>query len=83
MESFSPDLIHVWGTEKFWGLLTARDFIRGNVLLEMQGLKRAIAKYYEGGLTIREQLACIGVKEIIKNNVIPLQRKKYERWGEY
>jgi len=44
VDGFAPDLVHVWGTEAYWGLLTARGYIRTPALLEMQGLKGAIAK---------------------------------------
>jgi len=66
VEQFSPDLVHVWGTELFWGLLTARGLIRRPALLELQGLKGAIARVYNGGLTLREQFACIGPKELLR-----------------
>ena len=57
VEAYTPDLIHVWGTEMFWGLLTARKLIQRPSLLEMQGMKWAIARVYAGGLTIQEQLS--------------------------
>ncbi|MFZ1986090.1 MAG: hypothetical protein WAU91_16855, partial [Desulfatitalea sp.] len=41
VQAFSPDLVHVWGTEHIWGLLSARKMINGAALLEIQGLKYA------------------------------------------
>jgi glycosyltransferase involved in cell wall biosynthesis len=81
VESFSPDLVHVWGTEYFWGLLSARKHIPYPVLLEIQGLKFAIAPVFSGGLTFREQLSCIGLRELMKGSTIFQMRRKYERWG--
>lgn len=81
VEEFSPDLIHVWGTESFWGLLTARRLVRGPVLLEMQGLKTAIARVFHGGLSVREQLACVGPKEILLRSSIFQGRQRFEAWG--
>jgi glycosyltransferase involved in cell wall biosynthesis len=81
-EDFSPDLIHVWGTESFWGLLTARKLVRGQALLEMQGVKGAIAKVYHGGLSLCEQMSCIGLKEVVRQSTIGLGRKRFEIWGE-
>ena len=78
---FGPDLVHVWGTENFWGLLTARKMISGPALLEMQGLKTAIAKVYAGGLSFREQLACIGIKEVLRCSPIWQGQKQFQRWG--
>lgn len=81
-EEFSPDLLHAWGTEGFWGLLTARKLLRSPALLEMQGLKGAISRVFDGGLSFREQLACIGLKEILRQTSIFQDRKRFEKWGK-
>lgn len=80
---FAPDLVHVWGTEDIWGLLTARGVIDYPTLLEMQGLKHAIARVYAGGLTLREQIACIGVKEVIRRSTIAQGRCRFQAWGRF
>lgn len=61
----SPDLIHVWGTERFWGLLTARKILDFPALLEMQGITSAMAPYMTGCLTQKEMKRCLGIKEIL------------------
>lgn len=81
VNEFSPDLAHIWGTESFWGLLTARGLVRYPALLEMQGLKGACARVFAGGLTLREQFNCIGLKEIIKQSMIFQGRQRFARWG--
>jgi glycosyltransferase involved in cell wall biosynthesis len=81
-EDFSPDLVHVWGTESFWGLLTARKLVRGQALLEMQGVKGAIAKVYHGGLSFREQMACIGLKEVLRQSTIWQGRRCFQIWAD-
>lgn len=81
VEDFSPDLVQVWGTEGFWGLLTARELIRQTAILEIQGLKGAIARVFYGGLNFREQLACIGLKEILRQSTIFQGRKQFQDWG--
>jgi len=48
-EWFQPDLVHIWGIERFWGLLTARGYIRVPVLLEMQGDVEGLGKTFYGG----------------------------------
>jgi glycosyltransferase involved in cell wall biosynthesis len=80
---FSPDLIHIWGTEGFWGLLTARKLIEEPALLEMQGLIGAIAPVFHGGLSFREQLACIGPKEILRGTSIFQARQRFEAWSVF
>lgn len=83
VDEFGPDLIHVWGVESFFGLLTARGYITQPAILEMQGLKGAIAKNYSGGLTAKEQRECIGIKEIIKGRSISKEALKFEKWGVF
>jgi glycosyltransferase involved in cell wall biosynthesis len=49
---------------------------------EMQGLKGAIARVFQGGLSVREQLACIGPKEIVRGSMIFRGRRQYAAWGQ-
>lgn len=83
VHEFGPDLVHVWGTECFWGLLTARKRLRNVALLEMQGLKFTIAPVFAGGLSAREQLACIGLREIVRPASIRQGQKRFENWAVF
>ena len=83
VESFQPDLLHIWGTESYWGLLTARRLLKTPALLEMQGLKSAIAPVYAGGLTPREQFACIGFKEVVTASPIWRRKARFTRWTRF
>jgi glycosyltransferase involved in cell wall biosynthesis len=83
VNEFSPDLVHVWGTELFWGLLTARKLIEQPALLEIQGIKSAYARVFAGGLSLREQFACVGLKELIRRSTIPQGRKSFEQWTRF
>ena len=78
---FAPDLVHAWGTEGFWGLIPARGLMPGPALLEMQGLKAAIAPVFDGHLTWREQLGCVGFKEVVKFRSIAKSRRSFAEWG--
>jgi glycosyltransferase involved in cell wall biosynthesis len=78
----APDVVHVWGTESFWGLLTARGAIRGPSLLEIQGLREPCIPVYWGGLNARDRLACLGPREILRpHNSISAERATNLRWG--
>jgi len=79
---FSPDLVHIWGTENYWGILSANKIIPCISLLEMQGIKRAIAKVYNGGLSFVDQISCIGLKELARQNFIFNVQKQFKKWGE-
>lgn len=83
VDEFEPDLVHVWGTESYWGLLTARNRITRPALLETQGLKFAIAPVFSGGLSFREQLACIGLKELYRRSAIFQARRSFAAWGAF
>jgi len=81
VKKFSPDLIHIWGTETFWGLLSARRLLVYPTLLEMQGLKYRIAKVFFGGLTLSERLCCVGIKELLKRRTMRADQRNFECWG--
>jgi len=80
VEDFSPDIIHVWGTEEPWGLLTARGLLDAPALLEIQGLKEPCALVYYGGLTSRELFACTSPREIARRNGVVSHRRAFEAW---
>lgn len=83
VEEFRPQVVHVWGTESFWGVLTARRAIHGPaVVLEMQGLKLAVAKLFHGGLSLAERMACMGLKEYLCRTGIRQKQKAFQRWGD-
>jgi len=82
-EWFRPDLVHVWGVEHFWGLLTARGYIGVPVLLEMQGMKKACAKLFMADLTMKELFQCIGIKEVLKRKTIVSRKNDFEQWGQH
>lgn len=84
VESVRPDIIHVWGIENYWGLLTARGYIKGNVLLEIQGIRETCARVFYGGLTFPEVVSTIKTKEFIKPSIsLPFQKRKFRRWSRY
>jgi len=84
VEEINPDIIHIWGTENYWGLLYSRGYIKGNVILEMQGLKYACAKYFYVGLSFYDILKCFRLKEFIKpSRSLPGIKAGFEKWGRF
>lgn len=61
----NPDLVHIWGTESFWASIYRQGFIRNKIILDIQGLLYAYAKFYYGGLSLRERIRTIHAKEIL------------------
>jgi glycosyltransferase involved in cell wall biosynthesis len=84
VEKEKPDLIHVWGTENYWGLLTARGIVNGPAILDMQGIVSECARVFYGGLTFAERLSCIGPLEIMRPaKSIFLGRRLFERMSVF
>jgi len=81
VQDFSPDIVHTWGTEAFWGLLPARGLLTYPSLLLIQGLKGPIARIFAGQLTLSEQIRCIGIKEVLKRRTMRAERRDFERWA--
>jgi glycosyltransferase involved in cell wall biosynthesis len=83
-DKIKPDLIHVWGTENYWGLLTARGILSGPTVLDIQGIKYVCARVYYGGLSLAERIRCIGPLEILRPGSSFLFGKwRFERWGRF
>lgn len=66
IKDINPDIIHIWGTENYWGLITADLKYEGAVLLEIQGLTTQITTQFYGGLSLIELLKSTGIKELLK-----------------
>lgn len=84
VSSIQPDVIHIWGTESYWGLLTARGYIRGNTILEIQGLISQIKNEFYGRLSWKELIACVGIKEMVKPQLLLCNLKRqFEKQSHY
>lgn len=60
-----PDLVHIWGTENVWASIHQQGYIQFKTLLDIQGLLFAYSDFYYGGLTFREIIKSIHMKELI------------------
>ena len=60
-----PDLVHIWGTENVWASIHQKGYIKYKTLLDIQGLLFAYSDFYYGGLTFREIIKSIHIKELI------------------
>ncbi len=81
-KEIKPDLVHIWGTENYWGKLTSNRTIQSKTLLEMQGILYAYAKVYYGGLTPQEFFSCFGTKELLlPQRFLYFRKKDFEKRG--
>lgn len=82
VKSLKPDIVHVWGTERFWGDLTRNNAYGVPTLLEMQGIPYAMVPYMTGCLTQKQLKECFGVKELLRPRLsVPSIQAEYERSG--
>lgn len=65
IENENPDLVHIWGTERFWCSIYSQGFIKIKVILDIQGLLFAYTDYFYGGLSLIEIIKSINLKEIL------------------
>ena len=80
-QKYDPDIVHVWGVESYWGLLSARGYIRKPTLLEMQGMKKACARVYTADLSLGELFECVSFKEIVKRKSLHSYKTDFAKWG--
>lgn len=65
VESFQADLIHVHGTERFFGLI-AKYQPKAPVVVTVQGLLADVAQYMLFGLAPRECLRVLRIRDIVR-----------------
>lgn len=79
VDSINPDIIHIWGTERYWALLFSSGYLKNTAILEVQGLLSSCYTAYYGGLSPKEISACFGIKEFLKPNyILKNLRKDYK-----
>lgn len=65
IEEEKPDLVHIWGTEKYWASIYREGYIKTPAVLDIQGLLAPYTAYYYGGLSWSEIFQSIHLKEIL------------------
>lgn len=64
-----PDVVHIHGTEFTQGLAYVNACGNRNVVVSIQGLKSVIADYYCAGITLRERLRNITLRDALKGSI--------------
>ena len=81
-EEFKPDLVHIHGTEFAHGLAFTKACPSVKTVTSIQGLTSAIAKVYCAGLQTSEILKNVTFRDIIKQDNIFQQKKKFTKRGK-
>ncbi len=74
---FSPDIIHVWGTEFSHGYHAMQIMSDVPSIIYMQGLIDSIARYYVSGLSLKEQICFRGLRDLLMVNPIERARQHF------
>lgn len=79
IEDFAPDLIHIHGTERYFGLLSTRGHITTPVVISVQGIITSYYDYLLGGIpesTLRKKRS---IKNLFTGGVLN-QRRQYNNY---
>ena len=81
-DSFSPDVIHIHGTEFPLGLSYINACGEDRVVISIQGLVSVISQYYLAGIRKKEIIKNISFRDLIKRDNIFQQQRKMAQRGE-
>lgn len=77
--NYKPDIITIWGTEFTHGYLALKVLKDIPSVIYIQGLLESISRYYLSGMSIKEILDNITIRDIIKLDWITKAQKSYYR----
>lgn len=85
VNSEQPDVIHIWGIERYWALLFSRGLIKHErVLLEMQGVAAGTYNMFWGGLTPTDCKKMRSIKTLLMpTKSVSYQYKRKKLSSEY
>ena len=81
-DEFKPELVHIHGTEYAHGLAFKNACPSVKTVTSIQGLTSAISKVYYAGLHTSEILKNVTFRDIIKQDNIFQQKKKFTKRGK-
>lgn len=68
LEDFKPDIIHLHGTEYPYSLTAAENSGKTPIVVSIQGLVSIYSRFALGGLTSKEIISNLTLKDILKNS---------------
>ncbi|HYF67848.1 MAG TPA: glycosyltransferase [Ohtaekwangia sp.] len=77
---FNPDVIHIHGTERYFGLLSGRKLLKAPTVISIQGIITACYDHYLGGLKESTLLKTRSLKNFLLGGGILNQRKVYWKY---
>ena len=61
----NPNIVHVWGIEKYFARIIYRLELSVPVLLEMQGIRKPCAEVFYGEMSLSDTWHCMGFREFL------------------
>ena len=77
----NPDVVHIHGTEFTHGLAYVNACGNKNVVVSIQGMKSVISDYYCAGISLKERLQNITIRDILKGG-IGHEAKEFAKQGQ-
>lgn len=82
IDGIKPDIVHIWGTETIYPSIYNKGYIKYPCLLEIQGMLSSYYHFYCGGLTFKELLKCVHLKEMVLPwRCLPFKRHTFKKRG--
>lgn len=86
IDSYEPDIIHIWGTEYPHSLIAVNAAEKkgklSRTIISIQGLVSEIAKVYYAGVPIRYQMGW-SLKELYKRQSLRKEKRDFEKRGKF
>ena len=82
LKGWTPDLIHIHGTEYAHGLACMRSSPQHEYVVSIQGIVSSCSKYYYAGISFWEILKNVTFRDIVKLDSIINGKKKFQKRGQ-
>jgi glycosyltransferase involved in cell wall biosynthesis len=81
--NYSPDIIHLNGTESPIGLACMRALPHFKYVVSIQGLVSVISRYYYSGISLGEILHNITLRDIVKFDTLFQSKRRFKKRGKF
>lgn len=82
INTIKPDLVHIHGSEYAMGLSLMKACPNLTYILSIQGLISACAKHYFAGMSLKERITSLSIKDVFKRTTYWHNRKEFYKRGE-
>lgn len=80
-KNFSPDIVHIHGTEYYYGKSYLKACGAKNTVVSIQGLTSIYSRYFYGGMSIRELLYSTTLRDLLRFDTLWHERRDMVKRG--